>query len=320
MKYYVAFDGGGTKLAAILFDENLRPVSRARSGSMNTAATQSREVVEKNAEECARALLKGTGIEEIECVYGVFNPTVADGLKKAVRVNRLEYRGGESVIGIYSAFVFDTAVVALAGTGSVIFAVRDGECFGEAGGYGAIVHDEGSGYHLGRLAFSEAVKDAEGRGEHTLITQKICDKLGEDNLWSAMSRIYDHPALAPIPAVASVATCVGDAAREGDEIAKRLLRQIGENLADQANGLIKRLSLPTDVPIVLCGGIYKNHLLVSESFKNAITDGRKVILPYFEPIVGAVMCHWCFAGKIPDEAEISRLKEDYADYRFIIKQ
>ena len=56
MRYYMAFDGGGTKLQGILFDEDCRLLSSARTEGVNTTV-RSREQAEENVRACIRALL-----------------------------------------------------------------------------------------------------------------------------------------------------------------------------------------------------------------------------------------------------------------------
>lgn len=318
MKYYVAFDGGGSKLAAILFDENLVPVSSAVGGSMNTHSADP-DHARRNAAQCCNDLLRGTGVTEIECVYGVFYKFVAEELGKIVKVNRTDDRGGEGLLSLLAALVFGDSVTALSGTGSVIFYNCKNGPGGEAGGFGSIIHDEGSGYYMGRLAFAEAIKDFEQRGPHTLITDCICKKLGVENIGDASHMIHRHPTKSPAAAVASVAPCVGEAARMGDEIAPKLLEKCARKMADQTMGLIRRLNVPKDVPIVLSGGHWKNDIRMQEAFIRMINEedpGREVVVPYFEPIVGAVLVHLYAQGITPNEAEIARIKKLYADYRY----
>ena len=323
MKYYVAFDGGGSKIAAILYDENLNMISHALGRSMNVSST-SREQVEKNSEEVCADLMRGTGVTEVECCYGVFPRILSDALAHTVKLNRLDDRGGEGLVGFLAAGIRgDNAIMTLSGTGSVIFYVHDGRGE-EAGGYGSVIHDEGSGYHMGRMAFAEAIKDFEKRGPHTLISDFICKKVGAEDIGEAAYKMYNMPDRSPIAAVASMATCVGEAARAGDEIAARLLRECGVNLAEQTLGLIRRCNAPIDVPIVLAGGHFKNDRRISDAFIEHIEkndSGRKVIIPYFEPIVGAVLVHLIAEyDRLPTPEETERLKEIYKDFRFVIKE
>ncbi len=318
MKYYVAFDGGGSKLAAILFDENLVPISSAVGGSMNTHSTDP-DHARKNAAACCRELIEGTGVTEIECVYGVFYRFVSEELGKIVKVNRLDDQGGEGLLSLLAALVFGDSVTALSGTGSVVFYnCKDGPG-GEAGGFGSIIHDEGSGYYMGRLAFAEAIKDYEKRGPHTLITDCICKKLGVPDIGEAGHAVRNHPTKSPAAAVASVAPCVGEAARMGDEVAPKLLWKCARKMADQTIGLIRRLNVPKNVPIVLSGGHWKNDASMAEYFTQMVNEedpGREVVSPYFEPIVGAVLVHLYAQGITPDEAEIERIKGLYKDFKY----
>lgn len=323
MKYYVAFDGGGSKIAAILFDEELNMISHALGRSMNTSST-SYEQVNKNSEEVCAELLAGTGVTEVECCYGVFPRILSDALARTVRLNRLDDRGGEGLIGFLSAGIRgDNAIMTLSGTGSVIFYVHDGRG-DEAGGYGSVIYDEGSGYHMGRMAFAEAIKDFEKRGPHTLISDFICKKMNASDVGEAAYKIYNVPDRSPISAVAACAPCVGEAARAGDEIAARLLRECGINLGQQTMGLIRRCKAPIDVPVVLTGGHFKNDRRISDALIEYLAEhdpGRKVIIPYYEPIVGAVMVHLIADhDRMPTPEEAEKMKEVYSGFRFVIKE
>ena len=323
MKHYVAFDGGGSKIAAILYDENLRLVSYALGSSMNTSST-SHEQVEKNSEEVCAKLLDGTGVTEVECCYGVFPRILSDALARTVRLNRLDDRGGEGLVGFLAAGIKgDNAIMTLSGTGSVIFYNHDGRG-DEAGGYGSVVYDEGSGYHMGRMAFAAAIKDFEQRGPKTLISEELCKKMNASDVGEAAYKIYNVEGKSPIAAVASCAVCVGEAARRGDEIAAGLLRECGVNLAEQTLGVIRRRKAPIDVPVVLAGGHFKNDRRISDALKEHIEKndpGRKIIVPYFEPIVGAVLVKLIAEeDRTPTAEEWEFMKKEYHDFRFVIKE
>lgn len=322
MKYYVAFDGGGSKIESILFDENLKLINRARTGSMNTSFS-SRELLEKNANEAIDNLLDGTGVTEIECVYGVFSWILRDKIKEKIKVNNLDDRGGEALVGLLAAFEGINSVISLSGTGSVIF-YTDAEGNGyEAGGYGSVIHDEGSGYHMARMAIAEAVKYYECRGPHTLIVDEMCEYLGASDMGDAIGKIYSFEGKSPTAALASCAPCVGRAARKGDKIAQELLYKCGKVMAEQTLGLIHRRNVPMNVPIVIEGGHWKNDRRMLDAFTELIhadQPERKIVVPYFEPIVGAVLAMPHFTGRKLTEEDIAFLKEEYKNYRYKINE
>ncbi|MBQ7500476.1 MAG: hypothetical protein IJT91_06245 [Clostridia bacterium] len=320
MKYYIAYDGGGSKLASILFDENYKKINFAVSGSMNTGSTTG-ERVEEHTRECCEKLLEGTDVKEIECVYGVFSWIVRDVTKKCLNVKKTDDRGGEGLLGNLSAFITGNSVIALSGTGSVIFS-NDPERPGEAGGYGSLINDEGSGYDMGRMAFAAAIRDFEKRAPHTLISDCICKKFGVDDIPSAASKCFEIPGKSTVTAVASAAECVGEAARMGDEVAIGLLKKCGAVMADQALGLIKRLEIPVETPVVITGGHFKNDHRIVDEFTRIIKEyqpEREVVIPYFEPLIGAVMAHAYFHGVPFDDEFKAMMKEEYKDHRYIIK-
>lgn len=320
MKYYVAFDGGGSKIEAILFDENLHMISHARSGSMNVQSTP-RDLLVQNAHDCVKNLFEGTGVTEVENVFGVFSSILRDALMEQIKVVATDDRGGEALLGLLPAFVTGDAVIALSGTGSVVFYIHD-NCCDEAGGFGSVINDEGSGYHMGRMAFAAAIRDVEGRGPNTKITECICRHFGVENFYEATRSVYSQADKSPTVAVASCAGCVGEAARMGDKTARRLLRECGKNLADQTLGLIKRCNTPIDVPVVIEGGHFKNDRRMVKAFINYIKKEqpqRKIVIPYFEPIIGAVLVLPYIKGETLSEEKIDFLKEEYKDFRYIIK-
>jgi N-acetylglucosamine kinase-like BadF-type ATPase len=86
---------------------------------------------------------------------------------------------------------------------------------------------------------------------------------------------------------------VFEAAYEGDQVAQDLLVRIGIEVGTTANAIIKRLGLETtDVEVVLGGSVFKGKgpLLVDTVTQvvHRIAPQATVVLPEFEPVVGAV--------------------------------
>lgn len=321
MKYYIGFDGGGSKLQSVLYNENFDLISSAKSGAMNTSST-SPEATKENARKCCEELLRDTGVTEIETVFGVFSTIVKEALSECIKVNKFDDRGGEGAIGIYAAFVKNDAVITLSGTGSVVFYTSSDGHGAEAGGYGSVIYDEGSGYYLGRRAFAAAIEYAEERGPKTLLTDLITEKLEAEDFFDATSRVYSgFKGMAPIPTVAYVATCVGEAARRGDRIAEELLYDVGRSLSSQTIGLIKKFKVPDNAPIVITGGHFKNDIRILRAFESEVhkvLPEREIIVPYFEPIVGAAMALRYHDGGDFTEEEILHIKDEFSVFRYKI--
>src|SRR5262249_20279577 len=64
-------------------------------------------------------------------------------------------------------------VALVAGTGSIALGRDKHGTSARAGGWGHILGDEGSGYEIGRQALQAAMRAADGRGEATLLLERI---------------------------------------------------------------------------------------------------------------------------------------------------
>ena len=143
MSYYIAADGGGSKLQAILYDDQFRIIRSGLVSGVNPFFKPV-ETVKANLSSLFHHLLEDINSEEITadiCVVG--SASIATDILHEYglqTVNSLP----EPVIGLASAFK-TTGVVALSGTGSDVFYVRDGVRLSAVGGWGPLLGDEGSG-------------------------------------------------------------------------------------------------------------------------------------------------------------------------------
>ncbi|NLD86651.1 MAG: hypothetical protein GX633_00120, partial [Clostridiales bacterium] len=206
MKKYLALDAGGTKVAAILYDEYYRIIRTAKSGSLRENTT-SGDLIEKHISEIITALELTTS-DRIEKISGVCEDSLIERIQSRCDVGELSMTG-ELQMGLYAANIFGDGLLALSGTGATLFGQYQGRRFG-TGGYGASVSDEGSGYWTARQAFLAAIADNEERGPRTILTDLIAGHFGFDrgNLGSAIFSIYDQNRLSPIACVAKCAPLV----------------------------------------------------------------------------------------------------------------
>jgi len=64
-------------------------------------------------------------------------------------------------------------------------------------------------------------------------------------------------------------------------------------------------------------------MLMVNTFKELIhadQPEREIIVPYFEPVVGAVLAMPHFTGRKLTDEDIEFLKEEYKDYRYVINE
>ena len=318
MKKNIAVDSGGTKFAAILYDENLSPIKIARVGSMRPT-TVDPQLINYQMDRLLELLELEKG-EEIErasgalCGSSVFSKRLAEHCK----VLSTDYCG-EQTLGWYAAGLFEEGLLSLSGTGSATFVSYKGksDCIG---GYGAQISDEGSGYWMARLACEHAIRDYEGRGPKTLMTQLITEHFGGTNLHTALYKIYSMPNTAPTTALASCSVAVGLAAKENDELALQVIDQTAESLASQAIAAIRRSGVEHDIPITISGSTWRcPHLFRLYKQKMLEYDPNfNITVPQFEPIMGPIIKDYYAKYNRFDSDAIEQLKRDYPQHVFNI--
>ena len=127
------------------------------------------------------------------------------------------------------------------------------------GGWGYLFGDEGSGYELGRLALRAVSQAADGRGEATVLTDRIL-RLGLADPLDLLGRLYPAP---PASEIAALAPIVIDAASDGDPVAKRIVAEGAAALAELVRASARAVGLggsdgpgaATPVDVVVAGGI-----------------------------------------------------------------
>lgn len=314
MKYYLALDNGGTKAAAILYNGDFERVKVCVSGSLRSN-TNNAALVDLHLKELADGLeLYGKTVEELN---GTYEHTVVEKLRRICTVKSDDVYG-EMNMGLSASGIFGDGILALCGTGATFFARINGKKL-FTGGYGASVADEGSGYYIGRSAFIAAIRDREGRGERTALTDEIPRRLGyigREELREAIFSIYSKPDVSPVTSVAGCAPLVIKAAAEGDAVSAGILKEAGRLAGEQTRYLIKSNGIKDDVPLTVSGSLWRDNPLFLSEFKKAVGP-REMIIPEIEPILGVLALQMY---KKTGKAEIKTLAGRYPEFRYNINE
>ena len=315
MKYDLVLDCGGTKVCAILYDEEFRPVRTCRVGSVRTTSLPP-EFIRKNTQELIdRMELRGM---ELGTVCGVGAGGLVKAIQEVCQVEQVRHYG-ELEVGLAAAGLHE-GYMAVCGTGATLGCICDKGRY-SVGGYGAIVYDAGSGYWLAREAFAAAIADSELRGAHTMLTDLIARKFGgtRETFRRAVFALYSVKDTPPITAMTACAPLVAEAAKAGDPVAYDILVRAGKVLAEQTNALRLLHDLPESLPATVSGGVWKGHPVIFQEYCRVLRENGMTgsfCLPEFEPIVGAILLE--YRKKYPQirEEEHLRLRELYQDYLF----
>ena len=317
MANYLAMDSGGTKVLAILYDEDFRPKAISRVGSFR-ANTTSPELVRRNMMQLQQelGLLPGTVIDRF---IGIIYTEFVDFLEKTCTIKEID-RIGELEAGLHAAGIFGNGLMTLSGTGSNVGALYNGQIH-FAGGYGASVSDAGSGYWMAREAMNAAIADYEGFGEETQLTELIAQHFGypKEEFKTAIFSIYENTDFSPVAQVASCAPLVSRAAKTGDRIACDILKRTGEILGRQAVALIRKNGFPDDMPMTISGSVWRSDRVLFDTFADTIhaqSPGRPIMIPEFEPILGVMTKHYLDLHGHFKEEDRALFRELYPQYAF----
>ena len=312
--YYVAADGGGSKLQAILYDENLQIRKTGRVAGVNTLYKPA-DTVKANVESMMAELLEGIDGDLYAdlCLLGA-KDVMEEALHRFGSVREVRFYS-EPAVGLAAAFRTSGAV-ALSGTGSDAFFLQDGTLRTAVGGWGPLLGDEGSGYDIGLNAIKAAIYSYDGRKEKSVLYDLVMEKWGLSNLWGIVTHLAGNPDARH--EVASAATLCAKAAHAGDKTALRIYERAALDMSLQTRTVIEANREEWDGTVVIMGGAWKGHPRMFEVFKSEIEliyPQATVTTPLFEPVVGCVVLRCLREGMSPDSLR-EPLMQGFAPFRY----
>ncbi len=284
--YYLAMDGGGTKLVGLLFDGEYRPIASARAEGTHLSVYRI-EDVRAHITACYQELFADLPRPlQIECLYCICgNSRLYAELLPAGISPRRTCVMDESVSALYAGSLRRSGFVALSGTGSDVFCIQNNQSLHAIGGWGAILGDEGSGVWMARHAMQAAIRAEQGWGEPTRFGDMIKAMYGFSHLWDYVGYLYDTPS--PFRRLGELLPLVAEAARAGDAAMQEIFVRGGRIMAAQMCAML-RLYPDMEMHITACGGAWKAHPAMAEAFTEAVCaefPDATFTLPRFEHVM-----------------------------------
>ncbi len=175
-RYYIAADGGGTKLLAVLYDEERNVISSSKTHGTNQLF-RPKEAMLGETEQLASELIPDyvRRVESVDfSIVGDPAPFL-DAVRRRCEIGRV--RGyGEGGVALASAGV-KYGVAAQAGTGSDAFLIQPDKR-DAVGGWGMTLGDEGGGYDIGLKTLRAAVWAEDGRGVPSVLPALLKETWG----------------------------------------------------------------------------------------------------------------------------------------------
>lgn len=296
-KYFLGIDGGGTKTHAVVITASCRVIGEGFSGAANPLRVGLAEAVSHIgvavADACAQAGIELSSIgSACAGIAGINHPihyhTMKDALDEALHVAGLELVT-DARAALEGALDGKPGIVVIAGTGSIVIGVNQDGKQARAGGFGPTLSDEGSGYYIAQQALKAVVSSFDGRSPRTTLAELICNRLGVASPSDLPGVIYNSDA-EPVE-IASLAELVDEAARGGDEVARKILTAAGSELGRLAASVIEKLGLHSSSFHIACvGSVFRSGEFVLEPLREAVLSAApraEIGPPLYPPAIGA---------------------------------
>ena len=292
-RYYLGIDGGQSSTKALIGDEHCNILGRSVAGPCNhvssvEAAAKFRRVIES----CVAGACESAQIDPAAITFSAVCLGLSGGpedkealIRMIVRSERYKVTH-DAEIALSGALAHQAGIIAIAGTGSMVFGRSESEQTARSGGWGYVFGDEGSAFDLVRRSLRAVLKEEEGWGPPTELSPRLFEATSSASGNDLLHLFYTAPW--PRDRIARLAPVVSQAAEAGDAVALNILANASDDLAEFVAGLHAHL-FTGPVPVAPIGGVFKS-AIYRTLFATSVTrlTGCSVIDPKGEPAMGAL--------------------------------
>lgn len=285
--YYLGIDGGGTKTALVLADNEsqiIRSLQVQACNPVDIGFEASKEILKAAIYEICGELPFSS-----VCMFAGIAGGTSAGMQERFReffsqFGFLSFENDSDNRNIIAAGLGPRdGITLILGTGICAYAQKAGK-HTRTGGWGYLIDNGGSGYNLGRDALNAYFCALDGSSGQTALTAAV-DTLYPGGAQAIMAYIYKDGKRA----VASFAPAVFAALEKGDAIAEKILHR---NMEEAAHILeTAALGFQSEkIPVILAGGL-TNQPAVVKCLKEKLTNPKQFEISILSssPVKGAVM-------------------------------
>lgn len=267
--YFAGIDGGGTKTAIVIVDEDGNEITRDTTTTSNSAV-----VGHARAIETLRALITNTTTKSgialpLTGIWAGLSGSdrpedhvkLVPGLEDLTEDLRLT-NDAELAMG---ALPNRVGVALVSGTGSIALGCNAVGERHRASGWGHVFGDFGSGYDVARKALYHFSAYIDGYGPATSLVQRLTDYWNLPEPYSIINRVYD-PATTKGD-IAKLSRIVVEEAAKGDEVSQQILQDVAADLATYADAVALKLGFEGTIDLAMIGGmlthvdVFRQHVL-----------------------------------------------------------
>lgn len=306
MSLVLGIDGGGTKTVCVLMNDTGQVLGRGEAGASNyqSVGKQAALCSIQSAIAQATACFETAQVEAI-ClgVAGVGRPADIQVVQTFVQQLQLSESlpmtwalrpstiviGNDALIALVGGLGHCVGVVAIAGTGSIVFGRNSTGCTKRVGGWGHLLGDAGGAYHIAISGLRSALRAYDGCDAATTLQERFKEHLGLSSLEELVNVIY-QPGWS-VKDIAALAPIVAQEATSGDAVALGIIEEAVQELVKATQVVVDSLFSSSDiVEVVTTGSVWQGFSLMREQFEATFVThnpGVKIVSPRYEPAYGA---------------------------------
>ena len=275
----IAMDAGGTKTEAVLFTSEGTVIKRIHTPGINHFNSG----FDTACRDCLDQLKAASPAPVANAYVGMpasqyFGDTISRHIQAHAGLPLVRTEADGYML-ISAMLGHQDGAALVCGTGSGLYIRSKGAQY-SIGGWGYILDGCGSGFILGRRALNAVVRQADGRGEKTLITDLANAQMGGD-VTERLPEIYAGGR----PAFAAFARTVFAARKQGDAVAERIFDGCADDLAEMVCTAHRRSAISS---LILNGGIFQHFPEYAEALGQRIPAGIALVSSDVPPLYGAV--------------------------------
>ena len=270
MEYVIGLDGGGTNTHAVAFDLAGNILHEQVHGFANVLIDA--EVAIANIIQaiygCQKALPESICKFIFLGLAGIESGTHRPELERELEKFGIPFKiTNDAVIAHAAALDGNDGILAIAGTGSVIYGKRENK-FEMIGGWGHLLGDEGSGYYIVIQYMKHMISQFEVGLAQSDLTKKILAKIGKVNVVEIKSFIYTKSKAE----IADLTPIIVEAAKNGDEQAMTILAMAVDVLVKQTLLLATKMNFDGEIKIGLKGSILTKIAIINKLYRSNIHE------------------------------------------------
>ncbi|MBS5949329.1 MAG: hypothetical protein KIC47_03255 [Clostridium sp.] len=291
MRNFLVCDGGGTKTDFLIFNEKAEILSCYKCTGTNALFIDEEKAINNVIEGINKCVAKaGLTVNDLNliCLFIPGFEKCIDIIKRKINIKNIKFLS-DVENAFFGAMGKSYGIVVLSGTGSFSIGISKSNRKVVSGGWGPLIGDKGSGYHIGIMCLEKLAYYYDNNIKDSRLRELCLEKFEIDNEFEIRNIIYSKEF--GREDVAEISKIVAQAAKEQDNDAINILKKAVSELVELVSILNRRLNNEI-LPVSLIGGVANIGDLFIKFFKDELSLKCPNLYyedPKYDPLIGAML-------------------------------